>query len=118
MGFLKLSEILKRARQQNPGFEQRLEEATALSRWEQAVGPQIAKHAQALRVQDGVLWVEVDHSIWKSELHHRKRQILTILNQQTAEKGKDPHEILKDILFVDPRPTPAHWKNRFSGKAN
>ena len=96
MSFLKLMEILGQARGHYPGLAKRLDEAEALGRWEKAVGPIIIKHSRALKVQDEVLWVEVDHPIWKSELHHRKRQILTILNQP----GKS---VLKDILFLDPR---------------
>jgi predicted nucleic acid-binding Zn ribbon protein len=96
MSFLKLMEILGQARSQYPGLSKRLDEAEALGRWEKAVGPIIMKHSRAIKVQDEVLWVEVDHPIWKSELHHRKRQILEILNQP----GKS---VLKDILFLDPR---------------
>ena len=77
-----------------------MDEAQALSRWELAVGPHIAKHTRAIRVLDGVLWVEVDHPIWKSELHHRKRQILDILNRG-VEGGTQP--ALNDLLLLDPR---------------
>jgi predicted nucleic acid-binding Zn ribbon protein len=101
MSFLKLMEILGHARGQYPGLAKRLAEAEALGRWEKAVGPIIIKHSRALKVQDEVLWVEVDHPIWKSELHHRKRQILQILNQPQNQQGKS---VLKDILFLDPRP--------------
>lgn len=96
MGFQKLIEILGHARGRYPGLSKRLDEAEALGRWEKAVGPIIAKHSRAIRVQDEVLWVEVDHPIWKSELHHRRRQILEILNQPGQS-------ILKDLLFLDPR---------------
>jgi predicted nucleic acid-binding Zn ribbon protein len=75
-----LLDVLKKVRAAYPSLNKRIEEAEALGRWEIAVGPQIAKHARAIRVQDSVLWVEVAHPIWKSELHHRKRQILEILN--------------------------------------
>ena len=97
MGFEKLLDIIRRAQKRYPALEKRMVEASALARWEQAVGPIIAKHSRAIRVQDSVLWVEVDHPIWKSELHYRKRQILLILNQ------KSPKEILVDILYFDPR---------------
>lgn len=97
MGFFKLIDIMNLSRKRNPDFAKRLDEAEALGRWEKAVGPAIAKHTRAIRVQEEVLWVEVDHPIWKSELHHRKRQILDILN------NKSPKAILKDLIFVDPR---------------
>jgi predicted nucleic acid-binding Zn ribbon protein len=100
MSFTRLGEILEKVRKRHPKFAQRLTEAQALSRWEQAVGPQIAKHSQAIGVEDGVLKVEVNHPIWRSELHHRKAQILEILNG-SGEGGE--RTVLKDILFVDPR---------------
>jgi predicted nucleic acid-binding Zn ribbon protein len=114
MSFLKLTDILKQAQKRFPGLAKRLDEAQALGRWEIAVGPAIAKHSRALRVQDGMLWVEVDHPIWKSELHHRKRQILEILNktadsqtQPGARLGPDSFQdlsknaLLTDIFFTD-----------------
>src|SRR6267154_1845059 len=104
MAFDRLFDILKKTRERYPVLTKRIEEAGALSRWEKAVGPAIAKHARAIRVQDAELWIEVDHPIWKSELHHRKRQILDILNGATPGTPQipglpPPKEILKDLLL-------------------
>jgi hypothetical protein len=82
MAFQSLIDILKKANQSYPLFSRRLEEAEALGRWQIAVGELIARHSRAIRVKDSILWVEVDHPIWKSELHYRKHQILQILNGQ------------------------------------
>lgn len=95
-----LIDILNESRRQYPGYGKRMKEAEALALWEKAVGAIIAKHARAMKVQDEVLWVQVDHPIWKSELHHRKRQILEILNK--VENGGEL-STLKDILFLDKR---------------
>jgi len=101
MSFGKLSDILRLLGTKYPALSKRMGEAQALGRWEKAVGPVIGKHARAVRVENGVLWVEVDHPIWKSELHHRKRQILEILNR---EGGATPdEEKLQDLLLLDPR---------------
>jgi predicted nucleic acid-binding Zn ribbon protein len=105
MGFESLLDILKRARQRYPSLDKRLDEASALGRWEISVGAAIAKHTRVIRVESSVLWVEVDHPIWKSELHHRKRQILDRLNETLSDKDK---QAITDILFLDPR--------KFSGK--
>lgn len=122
MSFDRLINILRQAQSRYPGFARRFEEAEALGRWPVAVGPAIAKHTRAMKVQDSVLWVEVDHPIWKSELHHRKHQILAILNQghpDEAPSGTAPPvkravviaspkrrlapatETLKDLWFID-----------------
>jgi predicted nucleic acid-binding Zn ribbon protein len=95
MSFYNLADILKKLRSQNPILSKRIEESDALSRWDEAVGPQIAKHARAIRIQDGVLWIEVDHPIWKTELHYRKRQILERLNTSSSP--------IQDLLLLDGR---------------
>jgi predicted nucleic acid-binding Zn ribbon protein len=100
MAFGKLNDILRVLSQKYPALSKRLGEAQALGRWEKAVGPVIGKHARAIRVEKGVLWVEVDHPAWKSELHHRKRQILDILNRADGAGSEAP---LEDILLLDPR---------------
>lgn len=102
MAFDRLTDILRLLRARNPLLEQRIEEATALSRWDKAVGPGIAKHTRPIRVQDRVLWVEVDHPIWKSELHHRKRQILDLLNSAAPKKETSTSDTLTDLLLLDP----------------
>jgi hypothetical protein len=108
MAFDRLFNILKMARSRYPVLDQRIEEAEALARWEKAVGPAIAKRARAIRVHESVLWVEVDHPIWKSELHHRKRQILDLLNGATPGTPNKPSlppakQVISDLLFVEPR---------------
>ena len=108
MPFDRLIDILKKqGKLRYPLLTQRMEEAEALGRWEIAVGPAIAKHSRAIRVVDGVLWVEVDHPIWRSELHHRKKQILDILNGATPAPPsssrpelKPPRQALNDLFFV------------------
>ena len=106
MSFESLDHILRAIRNRYPALSKKMTEAEALARWETAVGPQIARHARAVRVQDGVLWVEVDHPIWKSELHHRKRQILDRLNGTQAAVptgGTAKNATLTDLLLVEPR---------------
>jgi predicted nucleic acid-binding Zn ribbon protein len=99
MSFNSLADILKKLQALNPVLSKRIHEAEALSRWDTAVGPAIAKHSRAIRIQDSVLWIEVDHAVWKTELHYRKRQILDLLN-----KDQKSEALLKDILYLDSRP--------------
>ncbi|MBI3534337.1 MAG: DUF721 domain-containing protein [Deltaproteobacteria bacterium] len=96
MSFDSLKNILTQIKAKYPSFKKRVEESEAVLKWEQIVGPQIAKHSKARNVSRNILFVEVDHSIWKSELHHRKHQILTLLNENTPNN-------IKDIMFVDKR---------------
>ena len=89
-------DILKKLRTRYPSFSKRVQEVEAMGRWETAVGPGIARHTRAIRVENAVLWVEVDHPVWKTELHYRKHQILGILNQNATART------LEDILFLEP----------------
>ena len=98
MSFNGLTDILKKVRERYPALSKRMDEAQAVNRWELAVGPTIAKYSRALRVQETTLWVEVDHPAWQSELHHRKHQIMQILNDKL-----DPAHQLQDILFINSR---------------
>jgi predicted nucleic acid-binding Zn ribbon protein len=112
--FDSISDILRKLQARNPALSKRIQEADALSRWDLAVGAAISKHTRAIRIQDSVLWIEVDHSVWKTELHYRKRQILDLLNQvqlptksATSPKPtvdlKNSPDVIKDILFLDGR---------------
>jgi len=98
MGFDSLGDILKKVAARYPSLGRRLSEAGAVSKWPEAVGETIAKHARALKVIRDELWIEVDHPIWRSELHHRKRQILDRLNESLPDDAK-----VKDLKLVDPR---------------
>lgn len=104
MAFGRLTDILRVLGTKYPQLSKRIHEAQALGFWEKAVGPVIAKHARAIRVENGVLWVEVDHPAWKSELHHRKQQVLEKLNVvgKADAQGAAPPPI-QDILLLDPR---------------
>lgn len=100
MAFLNsLKEVLNKLQSEYPELKKRLQEAQAVSRWEKAVGPMIAKHARAFRVEGGILWVEVDHPAWKMELHHRKHQILKILNDNAAETAAPV--VLRDLFLIE-----------------
>ena len=97
MGLDILGEIIKRSGERFPRFQQRLDEARCVARWEEVVGKAIARNARALRVKDKILFVTVEHPIWRTELHHRKREILARMNQS------EEHGPLKDIVFLEPR---------------
>ena len=94
----RFSDILNQLKRRYEAFGKRVDEAEAVQRWDTVVGPGIAKHTRAIRVEDQVLWVEVDHPIWKSELLYQKNQILEKLNGSLPESTR-----VQDILFLDPR---------------
>ena len=115
MIFESLLDIIRKAQDRHPTFSTRLAEAEALGRWPIAVGETIAKHARAIRVKDSVLWVEVEHPIWRSELHYRKQQILDILNAKAPcarQVLASPKDVLIDIFYIDPNPKRSQFSKR------
>lgn len=53
-----------------------LEQQSALTAWPEIVGPEIARHSRAESVQDGILRVRVESSVWAQELSLLERRIL------------------------------------------
>lgn len=100
MSFNSLAQIMKELRARYPALGIRWDEAQQLAQWEKAVGPGIAKHAKALRVEEGVLWIEVDHPLWKAEIHHRRGQILERL-KTLSDAAKST--LINDIRCIDQR---------------
>lgn len=75
------------------GIGGKLREYDAVLRWEEAVGPHIAKVAAAAQVQRGVLVVRVSNATWRYELTLRKAELIGKIN---AVLGED---VVKDIRF-------------------
>ncbi|MCB1161854.1 MAG: DUF721 domain-containing protein [Candidatus Krumholzibacteriia bacterium] len=58
------------------GLGQRLREREAVTRWSDVVGPEIAHRSRALRIRDGVLYVQVQSAAWSQELRFLKAQLI------------------------------------------
>jgi predicted nucleic acid-binding Zn ribbon protein len=72
------------------GLENRLWEQALINEWESLVGPQVAKHARAGRLERKVLHVFVDHPAWLSDLsrYGQKQLVENIQKRFGAEKIK------------------------------
>ncbi len=88
--------------------------------WADAVGPFTAKHTTPLRIQENKLFVEVDHPIWRQELHAQKQKILDVYNARLRTHWGDrtPPSTIIDLILVQPqRQTHQnHDKNRKNSK--
>jgi hypothetical protein len=100
-GLSSVADVLIALGRNYPGFSRRMQEISALSHWDQAVGPAIAKHSRALKIEAGVLWVEVDHPTWKAELHYRRQQILEKLQSLERAGGGTPS--ITELLLMERR---------------
>lgn len=75
------------------GIGVKLREYDAVLRWEEAVGPHIAKVATAAQIQRGVLLVRVSNATWRYELTMRKTELIGKINAVIGE------DAVKDIRF-------------------
>ncbi|TSD99250.1 DUF721 family protein [Skermania sp. ID1734] len=64
----------------NRGWSGRVAEGTVLGRWIQVVGSEIADHAEATALRDGVLHVAAESTAWATQLRLMQTQILAKIN--------------------------------------
>jgi predicted nucleic acid-binding Zn ribbon protein len=53
--------------------------------WEEAVGPEIARHCRPVAVRGGVLEAEVDSSVWCQQLQMERPQLLQALKDTLGD---------------------------------
>ena len=102
-----ISRVIKQILGKNPALKQGMQDARILEIWPKAVGEALAKHAIAVQVKNKTLFIEVDHPIWKQELHSNKQlalkrlndKISEILNQEEGIKPSIPPKIWIEELF-------------------
>jgi predicted nucleic acid-binding Zn ribbon protein len=72
------------------GLENRLWEQALINEWESLVGPQVAKHARAGRLERKVLHIFVDHPAWLSDLsrYGQKQLVENLQKRFGADKIK------------------------------
>jgi len=85
------------------GVDGKVRENQAVTLWSQVVGPRIAEKTEALRVEDGKIFIRVLSSSWKTELIFVKSEIIQRLNQALGGR------VIKDIIFVGGGRRSAGW---------
>ena len=96
-----LGRVLKTIISRNKVLKQGVQDAIIMETWPLAVGPQLAKHTRAFQVKGRTLMIEVDHPIWKQELHANKLLALKKLNEKLTEQfGAGTTEAWVDDLFL------------------
>ncbi|MDA8309256.1 MAG: DUF721 domain-containing protein [Actinomycetota bacterium] len=59
---------------------------TVFSRWEELVGPAVARHTRPLRLEGGVLVVAVDRPPWATQVRLLSPGILACVTERTGER--------------------------------
>jgi hypothetical protein len=65
---------------QEKGWEKQLDLHSIFPRWEEIVGEEMSKNAQPLKIERGVLWLEVANSSWLQHYQYEKMELLDTLN--------------------------------------
>ncbi|HEX6790182.1 MAG TPA: DUF721 domain-containing protein [Candidatus Krumholzibacteria bacterium] len=58
------------------GLQTRFNERRVVETWSSVVGPELARRSRALRCENGILVVHVDHGAWMQELHFIEKDLL------------------------------------------
>ncbi|MCM0605819.1 MAG: DUF721 domain-containing protein [Xanthomonadaceae bacterium] len=105
MSFSDFKDVLKNIAKHNKAFSRILVESALMQSWDEIVGRGVAIHTEPSHIQDGVLWVRVDHPVWQAELHARRAQIyekmITYAKSKSWFSGSedDIRKLLKEIRF-------------------
>jgi predicted nucleic acid-binding Zn ribbon protein len=83
-----LKELLKRY-----NLEKRINETKLKIDWKKITGEIIGQHTRLKDVKNGILFVEVENSIWMQELQMMKYDLIDRIREETENMG------IKDILF-------------------
>jgi predicted nucleic acid-binding Zn ribbon protein len=66
-------------------LSEKLRESTLRSRWASIVGPMIARHTLSLSLQGGVLYLRLDSSTLRNELHYARKRMINRINEELGE---------------------------------
>ena len=64
------------------GLDDKFEEARLIQGWAEVVGPVIAQRSRPRVLRDGILFIEVENSVWMQELWFHQRQIIERLKKE------------------------------------
>jgi predicted nucleic acid-binding Zn ribbon protein len=83
-----LDQLLK-----NLGIADRVDEQKVLIEFETILGESFCRRARAVRIEKGVLVIEVVSSAWRQELFYQKKLIQQRINSYFGEN------VVKEIIF-------------------
>ena len=77
----KVGEILPRVLELM-GLDGKFEETKLFRGWADVVGPVIAKKSRPRMLRDGILFIEVENSVWMQELWFHQQQIIDRISEE------------------------------------
>jgi predicted nucleic acid-binding Zn ribbon protein len=93
MAFYSLQRVLKKVLKECNLPAHNIDAYKVFHLWEQIAGEGLANHARPVRIDDRILYVEVDDPVWLSQVRYMKLDIMEKIGV-TIKKG-----IFKDVRF-------------------
>lgn len=93
MAFHSLQRVLKKVLKECNLPVQNIDAYKIFHLWEEIAGEGLANHARPVRIDERILFVEVDDPVWLSQVRYMKLDIMAKIGV-TIKKG-----IFKDIRF-------------------
>ncbi len=75
------------------GLGKRLEEQRVIAEFGEIMGSEFCKRARAVRIDHGVLYLQVVNSVWRQELYYQKTLIIDRLNHAVGMP------IVREVIF-------------------
>ncbi len=76
------------------GLEEKYLEAGIINKWEELLGPAVAKRTEQLFIRKRVLYVRLNSAPLKQELSYGKSKIVAMLNEDVGKS------ILDEVVFL------------------
>ena len=76
------------------GIKPALDQETALDLWNVIVGDVVSQVTSAEKVDSGTMFIKVDSSVWRQELHMQKEELVKKINNKIGTKA------IRDIRFI------------------
>ena len=64
------------------GLDNRFEEVRLMQGWAEVVGPVVAKKSRPRMLKNGILFIEVENSVWMQELWFHQKQIIERIQKE------------------------------------
>jgi predicted nucleic acid-binding Zn ribbon protein len=68
------------------GWKDHIDSVKLMEGWEKVVGRIIAKHTTDMEVKNGVMYVTLDSSVVRSELHQERTRVVKELNKKIGRQ--------------------------------
>ncbi|MBN1154473.1 DUF721 domain-containing protein [candidate division KSB1 bacterium] len=76
------------------GLEEYILEGDIINKWNEIVGPKVARNTQVKRIENGVLVVKVKNDVWRNELTFYKIDLIKKINEMLG------NQMIKDIRWI------------------